>query len=264
MKAFIWVLTGMLGFAAILLAIWMFGGMNKAAQWPIRWLEVAGELDRTTAEQVRAAVAAEASNGFFAVNTDHARDAVIRLPWVASASIRKRWPDALEIDVIEHRVIARWNQTGLLSTTGEVFDVAGTAGMQGLTHLYGPELRREDVFETWQQLRRQLAAAGLEIRLLELDPRGAWSLELDSGQQLLLGREQVEQRLQRFLAVHRQLAGMQDVARIDLRYPNGLSVTRRSAQAENQASQLEADDSPELGAIQITLPTESGAQSQHG
>ena len=264
MKAIIWIVSGTLGLAALLLAIWTLGGMNKAEQWPIRWLEVAGELDRTTAEQVRAAVASEAGSGFFAVDIEQARHEVERLPWVATAAISRRWPDALEIDVVEHRVIARWNQTGLLSTTGEVFDVAGTSGMQGLIHLNGPELRREDVFETWQQLRRLMAPAGLEIRQLELDARGAWSLELNNGQQLLLGRVQLELRLQRFLGVYRQLLAMSDVTRIDLRYPNGLTITRRSVQAESEAAQIELPDVPELGAIETRRSNALGAQASHG
>lgn len=267
MKALIWTITGMLGLAAILLAIWTLGGMNKAEQWPIRWLEVAGELDRTTAEQVRAAVAAEAGSGFFAVNIEQARLAVESLPWVATATISRRWPDALEIEVVEHRVVARWNQTGLLSASGEVFDVAGTAGMQGLTHLYGPESRREDVFNTWQHLRRQLVPAGLEISRLVLDPRGSWSLHLDSGQALLLGREQVDSRLQRFLAVHRQLADMSNVARIDLRYPNGLALTRRTSLPGDERSSLSLDEAPPSTAQSKFLPqlqTESGAQQHHG
>lgn len=267
MKVLIWTITGILALAAALLAIWTVGGMNKAEQWPIRWLEVAGELDRTTAEQVRAAVAVEAGSGFFAVDIEQARFAVESLPWVATVMISRRWPDALEIEVVEHRVVARWNQSGLLSASGEVFDVAGTAGMQGLTHLYGPEARREDVFDTWLHLRRQLAPAGLEISRLALDPRGSWSLQLDSGQALLLGREQVDSRLQRFLAVHRQLVDMNNVERIDLRYPNGLAVTRRPLRPNEErssANSAEASPSTAQSEFLLQLPTESGAQQHHG
>ena len=254
MKVLIWTITGILVLAAALLAIWTLGGMNKAEQWPIRWLEVAGELDRTTPEQVRAAVAVEAGSGFFAVDIEQARTAVESLPWVATATISRRWPDALEIEVVEHRVVARWNQTGLLSASGEVFDVAGTAGMQGLTHLSGPEPRREDVFETWKDLRRQLVPAGLEISRLELDPRGSWALQLDSGQALLLGREQINARLQRFLAVHRQLVGMNNVARVDLRYPNGLAITRRPAVPETERPSVDSAEMLESTAQSEFLP----------
>ncbi|MEM1081473.1 MAG: cell division protein FtsQ/DivIB [Pseudomonadota bacterium] len=235
MKHMALTLAGLLIAAAAGLVIWGYNALNNVEQWPIRWLEVVGELDRTTAEQVRAAVAAEASDGFFAIDIDRARAAVEQLPWVEQAQLSRHWPDALEIEVREHRVVARWNETGLLSASGAVFDVAGTSGMQGLTALNGPESRREDVFTTWQALRKQLVGVGLDLSRIELDPRGAWSLTLDSGQALLLGREQIHQRLNRFLAVHRQLLNMDTVARIDLRYPNGLAITRRAKVEQSEA-----------------------------
>ncbi len=236
MKIMIWSIAGLLLITAAGLSIWTFGGLNKAEQWPIRWLEVAGELDRTTAEQVRAAVAQEAALGFFAVDIERARNAIERLPWVERVYISRHWPDALEITVVEHRVVARWNQTGLMSANGAVFDVAGTAGMQGLVDLKGPESRQQDVFQTWQQLRMELVQSGLDLNQLVLDPRGAWSLRLDSGQLLLLGREQIQHRLKRFLAVHRQLVNMNSIARIDLRYPNGLAITPVKPPVEQPAN----------------------------
>jgi cell division protein FtsQ len=224
----LWMMLTPTALAALAALVWVLGGWQDPERWPIRWLDVEGHLERTTSAQVRAAVAAEARRGFFVIDIERARKAVEDLPWIASAVVSREWPDALTVEVREHQPIARWNEQALVSREGEVFDVAGTLGMQGLVQLRGPEARQADVFATWQTLERRMRPAGVEIARLELNQRGAWMLVLESGWELLLGREQLEPRLDRFLAVHDRLAQVPDLDRIDLRYPNGLALRRHA------------------------------------
>ena len=59
-----------------------------------------------------------------------------------------------------------------------------------------------------------------------MDERGAWILKLSTGQEIRLGRRDVEQRLERFFDVAAPALApeMQRVEYIDLRYTNGFSV----------------------------------------
>ena len=231
-RTMIWTLLALFALAAAATGWWWKLGHDEN-DWPIRWLEVEGDLERISSAQVRAAVADHAARGFFRIDMEGAREAIESLPWVEHAAVSRRWPDALVIELRERRAVARFNDSALIGSDGEVFTVAGTAGMQGLVRLYGPEPRAREVFERWQQLRGLLQAADLEIARLDIDPRGAWRLELGDGRELLLGREQLEPRLQRFLAVRSELARLPEVRRIDLRYPNGLAlVTRDQAERE--------------------------------
>ncbi|MFU8877156.1 MAG: cell division protein FtsQ/DivIB [Wenzhouxiangellaceae bacterium] len=214
--------------AGLLLLAWVAMQPHDAERWPIRWLEVEGGLERVTTGQVRAAVADQARRGFFALDMEAVRRDAEALPWVAQALVSRQWPDALVIEVIEHRAVARWNESSLLSDHGERFEVAGTGGMQGLVRLAGPEQRIEEVFATWRRLTGTLNRRGLELSALELDARGAWTLQLTDGRILLLGRESLTERVARFLTVERELDDIQDLLRIDLRYPNGLAVMRAS------------------------------------
>jgi cell division protein FtsQ len=238
----------------LLLAVWL-GGWTDARYWPIRWLEVAGELERVTAPQVRAAAAVEARHGFFGVDIERMRSAIESLPWVAGATVARRWPDALHIVIRERRAVARWNGGALVGASGETFEVAGTGGMQGLVQLEGPDSRFEDVFSRWREMAPRLNAAGLDLRRLSLDPRGAWRLVLRSGTELLLGRESVDARLSRYLEIRSGLRSVGPIARIDLRYPNGVAVTPRAAAAEGDPDRLAADDA---------RPQPTGAQRNHG
>lgn len=247
----LWSMTPVVAIA-IAVSIWWLGGWHDARHWPIRWLEVSGDLERLTAAQVRAAVAQQARRGFFAVDVDKARAEVEALPWVEQASVSRHWPDALQISVSEQQAVARWKDHALVSRTGELFEVAGTGGMQGLTRLDGPEGRELEVFERWQQMRAGLAVQGLEIRSVELDPRGAWRMELASGLELLMGREEVSNRLERFLSIRSDLRGMASITSIDLRYPNGLALTRSVPGVEQVTHSGTAQD------------TKQGAQPDHG
>ncbi|MEX0916081.1 MAG: cell division protein FtsQ/DivIB, partial [Wenzhouxiangellaceae bacterium] len=237
---------------AVAASVWWLGGWHDARHWPIRWLEVSGELERLTAAQVRAAVAEQARRGFFAVDVDEARAAIEALPWVEQAAVSRHWPDALQISVLEQSAVARWKEHALVGRNGELFEVAGTSGMQGLTRLDGPEGLHLEVFQRWQQMRPRLAAEGLEIRRVALDPRGAWRLELSSGLELLLGRIEVAQRLERFLSVRSDLRGMASIASIDLRYPNGLALTRRIPEIRQLTGPGDAQNN------------QAGAQPNHG
>jgi cell division protein FtsQ len=106
--------------------------------------------------------------------------------------------------------------------------------MQGLVELEGPEARLDEVFRRWRETASRLGPAGLEIRRVALDPRGSWRLELRGGHELLLGREALDERLQRYLAIRRGLQQAGPIARVDLRYPNGVAVTRRAPASEDE------------------------------
>ena len=206
-------------------AAWLRAGLVGSEQWPIRWLDVEGELNRTSASQIRSAAIGSASAGFFAADLATVRAEIEKLPWVARAEVSRQWPDALRISVREHRPVARWNDAGLFSDSGQVFEVNGSQNMQGLARLTGPESRQAEVLESWQQMRRSLAVVGLDIGELGVDQRGAWTMVLNNGVELRLGRQHVHERLERFVQVHEELrASGRQAALIDLRYTNGLSI----------------------------------------
>ena len=157
-----WIATGVVVGGVVLLAIWLRFGLIGGQTWPVNWLDVVGDLQRTTSGQVRAAVMPHAERGFFAVDLAEVRSAVAALPWVADASVRRVWPDTLEVRVVEHRPVARWNETDLLSQHGEVFTVSGAGALQGLPHLAGPDSRLDEVVAAWKDMRGILAGSGGE------------------------------------------------------------------------------------------------------
>lgn len=153
------------------------------------------------------------------------RAQLLALPWVRAASVRKRWPDALEIDVLEHEPLARWNEAEVISREGVVFTPPPDSIPAGLPRLQGTEPRQ--AAQTLARLQPLLTAAGAGVAELLLDARGALRLRPEAGPWLLLGRERLEERLARWLKVEPLLAreGLARPGRVDMRYANGLALT---------------------------------------
>lgn len=213
----------------VLVAAWLRLGVIGGDQWAIEWLEVSGNLQRTSATQVRAAAAPFASDGFFATNLSEVRQAVEGLPWVAEAQVTRIWPNTLAISLREHQPLARWNATGVLSGLehhgGVLLSIDGSEDIQGLVRLYGPEGRHEEVLNAWFDISSQLSRTGLHVDALKLDERGSWTVMLNNGTQLRLGRERRDERLARFIAVHEQIRLQpQHAQMVDMRYANGMAI----------------------------------------
>ena len=167
-------------------------------RWPLTTLRATGQFDRVDEAHLREVMLPFARQGFFAVDLDAAQAAVARMPWVERAEVRKRWPDVLEVRVVEHVPFARWGEDRLLSDHGRLFPAGDVDVPPGLPQLDGPDGRVPDVVEFYNQTSVLMAPLGLGVRSVLLDPRGSWSMELDSGAQVVVGRNEARPRIARF------------------------------------------------------------------
>ena len=203
-------------------------GWVGAERWPLRTLRVNGELQQVDPAKLREVLLPFAQRGFFAVRLDDAQAAVSALPWVETAEVRKRWPDTLEVRVVEHRPIARWGDDRLLSDAGTLFPAAGTQASKTLPLLDGPDTRTGAVMELYGEARELFAPAGVDVRALRLDRRGSWSLQLSNGVDVLVGSREARLRMNRFARLMPRLLAQQQarpLLRADLRYTNGFALT---------------------------------------
>jgi len=177
----------------------------------------------------------------YAVSLDRVRLALEHLPWVRRAEVRRRWPDTLEVTVVEHQAVARWGggTQQLVNSFGEVFfgdSRPDTARLLALPRFVGPLGTAPELLARFEDMKALFAPIGRRPQQLTLTPRLAWQVMLDDGLWLELGREQqktqIAQRLQRFVAVYAQSVGVQPKRAFaaDLRYPNGFVL--RPAQGD--------------------------------
>ena len=231
--------------ASLLFALMLGGG--AAALWylaqptsqPFRVVEIDGELRHVPRDALERTVADALTGGFFSADLDGVRRALLALPWVAEVRARRAWPDRLELEVREETAIAYWGEHGLVTPEGRVLYPQKETLPKGLPRLAGPEERNApDVLARYRELGDALRPFDLEIAALHLDRRGGWSLRLDSGLELALGKAQVVARLNRFLRLYAQLLAMGIPEQADLRYSNGFAIRWRVPPDADRATDL--------------------------
>ncbi|MFY8273943.1 cell division protein FtsQ/DivIB [Pseudoalteromonas sp. SSDWG2] len=197
---------------------------DKDAQ--LRQLQVLGQPKYTEEADIISAIKKAKLDSFFDLDVKQVQTLVTDLPWVASASVRKQWPDTLQVYVVEHDVVAFWNDDQLLNAKGEVFSAPQHKLSKDLPALFGPEGSEIEAWQTFSRFHELFAVNGLTLSSLALSERFAWQLWLDNGIRLNLGRDDKAQRVQRFIDVYPHLKKRQDVQVdvVDLRYDTGLAV----------------------------------------
>jgi cell division protein FtsQ len=192
--------------------------------FPLQSVRLSAAPQRVDAAGVLQVLRNEVQGNFFTVDIERLRQSLGKLPWVRNVSIRREFPDSLEVQLEEYQALARWNDSALVDSQGEVF-VAESA--EPMPDFVGQDGTAAEVTQHYAQFSQQLAALDLQVTRLVLSPRHAWQLRLSNGMVLELGHEDMQQRLARFVEAYPySLAAMQNrVKYVDLRYSNGFAVT---------------------------------------
>lgn len=204
---------------------------------PVAEIRVAGatrHLDKTALAQT---LASGLDRPLLELDLKQIQERLIEDPWVHAASVRRHWPPALEVQVEEEVPVARWGDKGLLNHQGDIFWPELKPEYRSLPRLSGPAHETTRIMQQFHDLNRMFSSEGLKLAGLTLETRGAWTLELDNGIRIVAGREQLVQRLKRFLSIYRlSLADRaEQIEQVDIRYTNGVAVSWRAETGQDNA-----------------------------
>jgi cell division protein FtsQ len=189
-------LTGGLVVAALVAALFAggyvgrtFSGFNNTvdalvadAGFGISEVHLAGNV-RTPPETILAALGFEPGQSIFAADVQSARRRLMKLDWVAEADVQRRYPDAINVRLVEKLPYALWK-----SPEGLVYAVERDGGLitkndvekfAGLPHLAGdgaPEIAADLVDAVAQH--RAVAA---RTKIYQRQSGRRWNLILDDG-----------------------------------------------------------------------------------
>jgi cell division protein FtsQ len=228
--------------ARALLGATAFVVLAGAAAWLMRrpWFDLRGVdvvaadrggLRHVSAQAVRTA-AGRLRGNFFTLRLDEARRVFEAVPWVASVSVRRAWPNRIVVALTEHRAIGIWEDGRLLSDTGRLFIAnVAEAELDGpLPGFEGPPAFAAEACARWERFGARLAPLGLTLAGVSVSERASWTLRTESGLRIELGRDEPAGLLDRRLAqlvehyptIVAQLKG--PPARIDARYSQGFAA----------------------------------------
>lgn len=225
---------------AVVAAFVLVGGaafwLMQRPAFDLRAIRVEGELQHVNAQTLRAGLAGKLRGNYFTVRLDEVRRAAETVPWVAEASVRRVWPDRLQLELREHRALGVWHDGRLLSDEGRLF-VANPAEAElfgALPEFAGPPAIAPEAARRYYQFAAQVAQ--LDARVVELDvsDRASWSLVMSGdalpATRVELGRDSpqtpVAERLALLVAQYPMVAARVGgaPARLDARHSNGFAA----------------------------------------
>jgi cell division protein FtsQ len=223
-------IAGGLAFVAAALLAWtLIGWAARQPSFAFREVVVRGTLVHSNPAELELVMRRELAGTFFTMNLDSARASIAKLPWVRNVSLRRQWPQRLEVTVEEHVPFGRWNDTALVDTFGSVF----AASYDGaLPQFAGPPERAAEIADRYREASTALAPLGLDVTAVRLSARGGWQIVAKGPSNRLaieLGRDDASARLERFVAVYGRTIGALAragtlIEHVDLRYRNGFAA----------------------------------------
>jgi len=214
---------------SVLLAGWFLlaeTSFSTTINQPVSRIGIEGSLQFVQEQEIADLISSKLGEGFFGIDVNSVKADLETHPWIASAAVKRVWPDQLAIRITEEVPIARWGDTHLLNQYGHIFSPENLTQLPNLPVLLGPKDSENLMMERYKELSELLFPAGLGLQQLSLSSRGSWELQLSDGVQVIAGRRDVTERVRRFLEIYdSQLRN--DIALIesvDLRYANGLAV----------------------------------------
>lgn len=223
-----WTRRGVMALPFVVALAWAWSAFNPDAFLPINSVQIEGEFRYLKRDDLQRTAMPHVQGGFFSLNLQQVREAVLVLPWVEDATVRRQWPDGLRIRVMEKQPAAWWGDGRLLSSRGVLF-VPGQIGALALPRLDGPEGLEKTLLRELGSMQTELASTSQQIRMIRVDARRSWTLVMASGLELRLGRENEHVRLQRFVDVYGEYfqPKLEQIKHVDMRYTNGLAVAWR-------------------------------------
>ncbi len=195
---------------------------------------------RTDSQQILNALGVDRAMPILALDLDAARDRVQQLDWVKTATVARRLPDTIFVQVTEYRPIAVWQSEGifaLIDQAGAVIPANGSDLMHELPLVVGSDAAANaagllDILTAVPDVADRMKAA------VRVSGR-RWDLHLEGGIQVRLPELQIASALGRLADLNNRHALFdRDVKTVDLRLPDRL-ILQTNTEARPPAGQGE-------------------------
>ncbi len=203
-----------------LMAATALAWLIRQPTFALKAIEVRGDVQRVATASLRNTAVPRLHGNFFTLNLADASAAFESVPWVRHAVVQRVWPNRLRVTVEEHEPAALWtsdDSTRLVNRQGEVFEAnTGAVDDDNLPSFEGPTGTSARVLTLYRVLQPLFDRMNAEIDELTLSSRGSWTVTLDTGAVIELGRgddTEVLDRTERFV---------QSLAEVTQRYPRPL------------------------------------------
>jgi len=224
-------IVGLLG--GCLAAYWHFDPKSKLQEFthrPIKEVQIEGVFQFISAEILQEQIELYVKGSFLQLELADLKSQLEQNPWIDTVAIARVWPDKLIVKVVEQQPIAQWGKKGFLNMRGDIVEVEKTTKIQALPLLQGEDRYAQEIMSQYLRIGKLLSQQDMALAAVELDDTRAWTLTLQSGITIKLGRDRLWEKLQYLLAAKNGDLGkdFNKIQVVDMRYPGGFAVTWRA------------------------------------
>ncbi|MFK5893886.1 MAG: FtsQ-type POTRA domain-containing protein [Pseudomonadota bacterium] len=242
-------ITALLFISLVIVSSWL--GVNylfEKGSFPVKQIAMVNKLHEQDVDKLQELITDEIDGGFFSLDIEKLRKNLEKLAWIDTVSLRKKWPDTLQLDIHEKQVAARWiasntkkrtikklkqvnwDKQSLISDKGVLFKTALTQQqykkINKLAIYSTPDELSMNGLQKCQNITQIIKTVNLHVMHCFQDQRRSWFLKLNNGFDVFLGQQQILQRTEIFIAAYQQILNIyeKNIEKIDLRYTNGFAI----------------------------------------
>lgn len=199
---------------------------NWMNEYPIKQINVVGELHHVDQAQLKAALEPYVTDNFFTIDLGKVKQTAESLTWIDYADAKKEWPNTLIVLLHERVPVANWGKNEFLSQKGEIFSAEHVQPDPNLPTFIGRQEQATVIAERFTKMQKILSEIGLSVKKLELEDRVSWKAQLNNGLVLVVDEKDSLEKLKRFVQLYVLFTDEQKqlLSKVDLRYENGLAI----------------------------------------
>lgn len=212
----------------VIVSAWYWLAHNQ--YYPLGKIEIYSGSQHTPQAQITNLLATDVDRSWFKIDLVIIRNKLLQLAWIEKVSLRRLWPDKLVIEITEKPPLAVWNDKAILMANGALFfpqPLSKTPKVLAqLPRFYAAESLKTEVAAKYLEFTEHLLREKLTIERLEVTADRGWTINVNAGFKVFLGKTELTPRLTRFLLAYR--AQLRDhrksISHVDMRYINGLAI----------------------------------------
>ncbi len=200
-------------------------------------------------EEILAAASVTGRSSLLFLDAETARQRLKSNPWIAEATVLKLYPSRLEVRITERQAFALWQKNGQLSVIADDGTVLQTYVAQRFAALplvvgTGAEVKAKEFLTLLNRYPEIRAIVTASVLVAER----RWNLRLKSGVDIRLPESGVEQAFDTLVSLDREKKLLsRDIAAIDLRLPDRVTVRLSDEAAQAREDALKAKNAKRKG-----------------
>lgn len=197
-------------------------GWFYVANQPLQ-VVVHGVMEVERQQDIKSLINESSHSGGLLISALEVAEAIQNLPWTRDVKVWRTVANVLHIEVGAKQAMARLDERTVLTAVGDVISQSSTGE--------NDEQAKTDA-QILDLIRTRFADSGIAVSEFEHTIKG-WNVVLVNGDSVLLGRDELEHRLDRFMTVYAELTKSQSNTTVtaDARYEHGVAIKREATNA---------------------------------